>query len=241
MGSYSKHTAFISILLALLAPSCIPQMEKGSGQAVITNSGNVDQDAINQQLVKVSTGQETLNDMTSLKNSGYNIQVQFASQSELQAMNGHTGGGYKISGSTIVLFINNALSTQEQAHVVAHEMVHVKDDLQIDSVLNQYPNVRSAAEDFVSRYRTAGLNSFGEDVISYVLGTVFCAEARAYTKNQQLSNEGLTTENFSKGASLPQFIDQNYISKFGTQYGPNANVMNEWCLSKRSIQNQLVW
>ena len=209
-----------------------------------TNSANVDINAVNQQLSKVSSGQQTLNDMNSLKNNGYNIQIQFASQSELQAMNGHTGGGYKITGNTITLYIYNSLSTQEQAHVVAHEMVHVKDDLQIDSVLNQYPNVKSAAENFVSRYSIAGINSFDQNVVSYVLGTLFCTEARAYTKNQLLANEGLSTENFAKGTSLPQFIDQNYISRFGTQYGSNANSMSSWCLSKSSmtdIQYQLVW
>ena len=244
MKNYNKCALIVAVFSALLTSSCIPQMEKGNGQTVTANSGNVDIDVINQQLSKVSTGQQTLNDMNSLKNSGFNIQIQFASQAELQAMNGHTGGGFKILGNTITIFINNTLSSQEQAHVIAHEMVHVKDDQQIDSVLNQYPNVKSAAEDFVSRYSTSGINSFDQRVVSYVLGTLFCTEARAYTKNQLLANEGLSTENFAKGASLPQFIDQNYISRFGTQYGSNANSMSAWCLSKNSmtdIQNHLVW
>jgi len=67
---------------------------------------------------------------------------------------------------------------------------------------------------------------------------------RAYTTNQLLASEGLPTSNFVKGSGLAQFIDQNYIYRFGTQYGSNASAMGSWCLSQssmRNIQYNLIW
>ncbi len=230
MNTITKNLLLITILMF---SGCIPQMEKGSGEVLITNT-SADITAIGNELSKTSTGQQTVSDMTSLKNQGYTIQVYFVSTAELQAMNGHTGGGYKINGSVISIYINNGLSKEENAHVVAHEMIHVKDDLEIEQFLVQYPNVRSAAENFVRNYKTQSLSSFDQNAVSYVLGTLFCTETRAYTKNQMLLNEGLTTTQFAH-TNLPQFIDENYIYKFGTRYGTSASSMASWCLNKNSM------
>lgn len=231
-------------LILVSLTSCIPQMEKADGTTseIIQNSANIDE--INSQLSKTSAGIQTLNDMNGLKNSGYSIQIQLLSTTEIQKYNGHSGGGYSISGNNITVYLNNTLSSEEQAHALAHEIVHVKDDLVIQSTMAQYSYVKSNAEDFVSRYKTIGTNSFDQRVANYVLGTLFCTEMRAYTKNQQLYNQGLNTNNFAKGSGLAQYIDQNYIYRFGTQYGANASAMGSWCLnqsSMNSIQNNLIW
>ncbi|OFZ31739.1 MAG: hypothetical protein A2622_03995 [Bdellovibrionales bacterium RIFCSPHIGHO2_01_FULL_40_29] len=242
MKNFILFKSIMTLVSFLALTACPPYAHEENPLPVTQTSAN--SDAINQQLSKTSTGQQTLNSMNALVNRGYTIQIQLLSQAEIQNINGHSGGGYKIDGNTVSIYLNNALSITDQSHAVAHEVVHINDDLEIDQFLIQYPHVKSSSEDLITRYKTTSLSSFDERVISYVIGTLFCAEARAYTINQQLANEGLNTELFAKGNTLPQFIDQNYISRFGTQYGSNANAMSAWCLSQSSmtdIQYQYIW
>ncbi len=93
--------------------------------------------------------------------------------------------------------------------------------------------MKSKAFSYVKRF----LNTNLIWIISYVLGTLFCTEARAYNRNQQLYNEGLQTDYFAKGTSMAQFIDDNYIGKFGVTYGSTANSMSSWCLNQGSMSH----
>lgn len=195
-------------------------------------------------LSNTSTGSQAVSDLNSLRSQGYTFSYLSVSSSDIQDINGHNGGGYKMTGSSITIFINNTLSTQEQTHVIAHELVHIKDELETDQFLHSYPYVSSAAQNFVSNYKSQGISSFDSRVISHVLGTLFCTETRAYSRNQQLANEGLSTNYFAHGAALAQFIDKTYIARFGTSYGASADSMASWCLSNSSmtqIQSQLIW
>ncbi|MDG0815591.1 hypothetical protein NWE73_04390 [Bdellovibrio sp. PAP01] len=239
MGNLFKKSFMPLMLLGLLTTGCVPQFEKANGDLMVLDSSSAEG-----LLSKTSTGNQSLGDLTTLRNQGYTISYLSMSSSDIQSVNGHNGGGYKISGSAITIYVSNGLASQEQAHVIAHELVHIKDDLEVDFYLRSYPYVSTASQNFVSTYKTQGVNNFDQRVVSYVLGTLFCTEARAYSRNQQLANEGLQTNFFAKGSSLPQFIDQAYIAKFGVSYGSYANNMASWCLSNSSmtqIQGQLVW
>lgn len=248
LQSRMKHVftfkLFMASVLTLLFTGCPPyednSLETQNQEAILS----ADTALISQQLSKTSTGRQVLNDVQALDYQGYVLKVYLTSEVDIQNLNGHNGGGFRINDRNITIYINNKLNIQEQAHVIAHEVIHIKDDLAVDNFLNQYPYVKSNAEDFVSRYSTTSLSSFDNRVVNYVLGTLFCTEMRAYTKNQQLANEGLATSYFTKGSSLPAFIDENYIYRFKTHYGSNANAMGSWCLSQSSmltIQSQLVW
>lgn len=231
------------IFISTLVSSCIPQMETVDHQDQQVNAEDFESSAIYQQLSTTYTGQQTLNDVNNLKNSGYTLTLQRLSLSEIQAQNGHTGGGFTISGTAITIFINNSLTGSELTHAFAHEVSHAKDDIEVYNFLEQRTYIKTAAEDFVSRYNI-GLNNFDSRTIQYVLGTLFCSEVRAYNKNQRLADEGLQTSQFAHGSSLPQYIDEHYIYRFGTHYGSNASAMASWCLSKSSmneIQNLLGW
>ena len=155
------------------------------------------------------------------------------------------GGGFQRNGSEIIIHINNSLSETEQAHVVAHELVHVKDDFEIDQFMQNHSYIDSATQDFMKNYQYHGTNSYDSKIVQYVLGTLFCSEVRAYTKNQNLNDQGLITSLFAKGNQLPDFIDQNYMQKFNVSYGQAAATsMQTWCLtfsSMASIQNSLAW
>lgn len=228
------------VFSGLFTTGCIPQMENvGSGETLVNGA------AAEGLLSTTSTGSQALGDLQQLRGQGYQVQYQSLNSGELQSLNGHSGGGYKIVGSSITIYLNNSLtSTSEQTHVIAHELVHIKDDLETDQYLRSFPYVATASQNFVSNYKTQGVDSFDSRVVSYVLGTLFCTEARAYTRNQQLANENMTTSTFAKGAYLPQFIDQNYIQKFGKSYGASASAMTNWCLTNSSmtqIQRQLIW
>ncbi len=159
-------------------------------------------------------------------------------------MNGHSGGGFSRTGAKIRIYINSNLSESEKAHVIAHELVHIADDFEIDQSLKNYFSISAAAKDFITNHKANGIQSFDEKVVSYVLGTLFCAEARAYTKNQNLAEQGLTTTVANHGSELSQLIDQNYIQQFGTSYGNSTEQMKNWCLERNSmseIQSALVW
>ncbi len=235
-----KKAFFVIILASLLNVGCIPHMEKVEDNSVQL----VDSSSAKSVLSQTSTGKNSLADIERLKNQGYSISYVTLSGSEIQAINGHKGGGYKINGKLITIYINSSLGVQDQAHVIVHELVHIKDDIEIDQSLQSYAYVSSAAQDFVSNYSVKGIGSFDQRVVSYVLGTLFCTEMRAYSQNQQLSNEGTQTSYFAKGNTQAQFIDQNYIVQFGTSYGSSASSMGSWCSNfstMSQIQSQLVW
>jgi hypothetical protein len=232
---------FIFCIISVALTSCIPQMENVDSQS---NQSGIDIAQLNQHLSKTSSGQQTLSDMSSLVNQGYVLNIYLISQADIQSKNGHSGGGFEINDKTISIYVKDGLTTENQAHIVAHEMVHVTDDIKIDQFLQTRSYIESAVKDFLSRYTTTSITSFDQKVVGYTLGTLFCTESKAYTKNQQMHDQGFQTAEFAKGSSLPQYIDQNYIRRFGTNYGANANAMATWCLSQSSmtsIQNQLAW
>ena len=188
-------------------------------------------------------GRQTIADVDTLKTSGYSFDIKLLSTDQLLQKNGHSGGAFDRIQQTITIFINNILSENDQAHVVAHEMVHVLDDLEIDQVLTEHLNIELAVENFLQNYKKQKLSSFDKNVVSYVIGTLFCSESRAYQRNQILNEQGLTSVNFSHD-DIANFIDENYIFSFGTKYGAKAEAMNSWCLSKGSmteIQKTLIW
>jgi len=228
-----------ALTLILILTGCVPRFEVAGGEVAALDGTRAES-----LLATTSTGHKSLSDLSQLRNQGFAIVYLSVSGGYIQTMNGHGGGGYKIEGKTITIFINKDLPEQEQSHVIAHELVHIKDDLEIDNFLSLYPHVSSAAESFVRNYKAQGVASFDQRVVSYVLGTLFCTEARAYNRNQQLADEGVATGSFAKGDSLPQYIDETYISKFGLTYGSSATSMANWCLGNDSmtqIQKQLVW
>ena len=195
-------------------------------------------------LSKTSTGNESVSYLNQLRSQGYNVQFLLASTAEIDSLNGHGGGGFERKGSQIKIYINDDLSETEQAHIVAHELIHIKDDFEIDQFLQTHSYIDSASEDFIANHQNRGINNFDSKVVNYVLGTLFCTEVRAYTKNQTLNDQGLTSNLFSKANQLPQFVDQNYIYRFNVSYGSSAMSMKNWCLSfnsMSSIQNQLSW
>lgn len=226
------------VLLGFFTSGCGPHFKLADPQIV-----PMDPTAAEGLLSKTLTGNKTVIELNQLRNQGYQISYFFIDSGEIQAMNGHSGGGYKITGNTVSIYINSGLSTQEQAHVIAHEIVHINDDIEIDQFLKSYPYVSTAAQNFVTSYKTKSLDQFDQRAVSYVLGTLFCTEVRAYSRNQQMANEGLPTSYFAKGDSISEFIDQNYIAKFGTSYGASASTMTPGCLgsSMTQIQRQLVW
>lgn len=228
----------LSILTVLLFTGCPPYSETKINDPAPAGSN------IESLLSKTSSGQDSVNYLNQLRQQGYNVEYVFASEAQITSLNGHNGGGFKRQGSAISIYINNGLGENEQAHVVAHELVHIKDDLEIDQVLKSYSYIDYAAQDFVSNYKYRDINDFDQNAVSYVTGTLFCAEARAYTKNQILYNQGLSTSYMAHGSNLGQHIDQTYITQFGVSYGNSAIQMQNWCLgfsSMTAIQNALIW
>lgn len=236
MNNIIKTLSLVSIIFLLTG---CPPYSKSDNQDNTSPVNNLEA-----QLSKTSTGSESLSYLNQLRSAGYNVQFLLASTAEIDSLNGHGGGGFERNGSGIKIFINNGLNETDQAHVVAHELVHIKDDLEIDQFLKTRSYIDSAAQDFIANHQSQGTNNFDSNVVNYVLSTLFCAEIRAYTKNQTLNDQGLRSNLFTKGSQLPQFVDQNYIYQFNVSYGSSATSMKNWCLSYSSmsaIQNQLAW
>lgn len=234
-----KQIQLLSLIMLLCALTGCPPYSETQVQVQPAAESNIES-----LLSKTSTGSTSVAYLNQLRNQGYSIKFQFVSSSEINSINGHDGGGFRRNSSEIIIYINNNLSETEQAHVVAHELVHVKDDFEVDQFLQGRSYIDSAAQNFVNNYQYNGTNSYDTKTVSYVLGTLFCSEVRAYTKNQILNDQGLSASLFDKGNQLPQFIDQNYIHQFNVSYGSSATSMKNWCLSFSSmtaIQNSLAW
>lgn len=234
-----KKFRLLNLIVVLCALTGCPPYSETKVQTQPTAESNVES-----LLSNTSTGNDSIAYLNQLRSQGYSIKFQLISSSEIKSVNGHNGGGFQRNGSEIIIYINNSISETEQAHVVAHELVHVKDDFEVDQFLQSRSYIDSAAQDFINNYQYNGTNSYDSKIVNYVLGTLFCSEVRAYTKNQTLNDQGLNTSLFAKGNQLPQFIDQNYIHQFNVSYGNSANSMKNWCLSFSSmtaIQNNLAW
>ncbi len=234
-----KYLRLLTVVFSIFALVGCPPYSETKVQTKPDNFSHVES-----LLSKTFSGQDSISYLNHLRSQGYSISFQLVAASEMTAMNGHSGGGFQRNGSEIIIFANNSLNEVEQAHVVAHELVHIKDDFEVDQFLQYRTDIDSAAQDFVNNYQSRGTNTYDPRLVDYVLGTLFCSEVRAYTKNQNLSDQGLQTSFFAKGNQLPQFVDQNYIRQFNTSYGSSATAMKNWCLSFSSmtnIQNGLAW
>ena len=184
--------------------------------------------------------------MNNLKNMGYNIEFHYKSESEMTSLGGHNGGGYNIKGMDIEIIINKDFNSAEKAHVIAHELIHVQDELETNSFLKDYIHVEKSAQDLVDRLNTGkDLAEVDPKAIHFVTATLFCTEVRAYSVNQSLSAAGLMTDYFyHRDSELGLFIDQKYISVLGQSYGAESETMLQWCRSFDKIsdvQKQMVW
>ncbi len=226
------------VSISLVLSGCPPY------ETTQTETVNPETVEIEQELAKTSTGQDSVNYLKSLRQSGTEVKLVYLSTSELAARNGHSGGGFDRVGSKISIFINKEMSLIEKAHTFAHELVHVKDDFEIETMMNSRPDIKSKVENFMKNYKTQGVYSFNSNVSGYVLNTLFCTESRAYTKNAMLSQQGYPTLLINT-TNIGTNINQNYIIKtFNITYGSNAEAMYNWCMkfnSMSQIQERLVW
>ncbi len=204
------------------------------------------QQSVEGQLSKTSTGQLALDYLNHLKNLGYKIEISYKSESEITSLGGHNGGSYDIKDMTIKININKDFNSSEQAHVIAHELQHVQDEFETNSFLKDYPHVEKSAQDIVNRLNEGkDLADVDAKEVSFVSATLFCTEVRAYSVNQRLTAEGLKTDYFyHSNGELGSFIDQKYISVLGQSYGADSGAMLQWCRSFDKIsdvEKQLVW
>lgn len=235
----------LSVALFILLNGCTPNKQSDTPSPFPSSAPDEvsAKNFMSNEFLNTSLGKEFTSDLNSLEIQKYSIQINFVSDSEIRALNGHGGGGYSIENNLINIYVLEEMSDDDNAHVLVHELVHIQDDLEIQKFLVAHPVVNLAAENFVENYKTQSFSSFEKKTTSYVLSTLFCSEARAYTKNKVLANEGVLTNKFTP-SDLPTFIDENYIKPFGTRYGSKANAMFAWCLSKPSmkdIQDSLIF
>lgn len=232
------HLKIILVSISLVLTGC-PPYEKTQNETV-----NQDTVEIEQELAKTLTGQDSMNYLNSLRQSGNQISVVYLSTAELVAKNGHSGGGFARTGNNITIFINKDMVLREKTHAFAHELVHVKDDFEIEIMMNSRPDVKLEVENFIKNYKTQGVNSFSGNVSGYVLNTVFCTESRAYTKNALLSKQGYPTQLINT-INIGTDVNQKYIIQtFNQTYGSNSEPMYNWCMqfnSMSQIQQQLIW
>lgn len=245
-----KKTNGLQILLFLITAvtltSCAPEAELTSTISESVTFSGIENSELNEQLAKTGTGKMAIQDLNNYIAAGYSVSIKGTTAAALIAENGHDGGKYdmNVEKKKITIFINSALPANEQAHVIVHELSHIKDDVVVEKVLAGYPNAKSMTNYLISSYKYRSINEFDPKAIKFVLTTLFCTEARAYSQNQKLVIEGLSTDFFSLGNNAAEFIDQNYIKQFKTSYASQAPQLYSWCINKPSMEEvtkQLVW
>jgi hypothetical protein len=231
----------IKILTIAISFSLTACPQKQSSQDDAANLSTVE---IEQELAKTSTGQDSVNYLNSLRQNGYYFEIALLSTEQLQSKNGHTGGGFARKETKITIFINKDMPLNDRVHAFAHELVHIKDDFEIENTERNYPYIKSAVANLLTNYKQHGINSFDNNVVGYVLNTLFCTEVRAYTKNVLLAQQGISTQAINT-SNVGAYVNQNYIVKdFNVTYGTNSEPMKDWCLkfnSMAQIQDQLIW
>ncbi len=170
------------------------------------------------------------------------VKVIHLSKDEMLRMNRATGGSIRLGDSErFEILVNQNLSQHELAHTLTHELQHIEDYTQSDSLLKKFPDLKSSLDETAARLhaqdRVQELLQTNHAEVSFVLQSLFCAELRAHRKNFELEKEGIPFENMKiKSQGLLTYISETYIHKFGIRMEPGTQEqITEECLASRSF------
>ena len=198
------------------------------------------------EIEKYPTGKAVMEKIRALQNNGVSITTQLQRATDMRAMgtDSVTEGYIENTNGKYNVMLSEELDLSTMAHALTHELVHVLDDHDTDEALRSHTDYQTNIQYTVQRMQAGETDQLNQSQVSYVLASVFCAEARAYTANQRLLEEGLMNSKMQEVTSqLATHIDSTYIQRFNTSYGANKQAMLEWCLSMSSmlvIQNSLI-
>jgi hypothetical protein len=237
--------SFLLLMGLLNLTGCIPHMENVGDDSTTVSA--LQQAQLTSTLNNTQSGRGIVSFINQLSAQGHPITISYANATTIQQANGHSGGGYRANGNGYEILILDQLSTQDAAQVLAHEIMHISDEIEIDQATASRPYINQTADQIVKvvLQQNGNINQFPAYEINYVLDTLFCTEVRAYSMNQALVSQGIASNLLNhQDSELGSFIDTNYIQRFGTSFGGNANSMLNWCRgfsSMTSIQQQLMW
>ncbi len=192
------------------------------------------------------TGSTLHQKIYALKNQGVSISFFLQETAELRALSeAKTAEGYiQSSHGEYKVFLATELDETTLVHVLAHELSHVIDDHEVDQALASHPDIDQMAKSTIQHLAAGEIQTLNPANVTYVLDTLFCSEARAYTKNQLLLQEGLANEKMNLVTSqMAVHIDATYIQRYNTSFGSNSQTLLDWCLrfnSMKDIQQQLI-
>lgn len=234
-------------LIYLLIPIFIScGYEKDSAPVVSTESDSVRINNTYAALNMYPSGKSLLQKISQLQNQGLQLTIQFQKKEDMRSLSeGNTAeGSLQSSQGVYKIIINSEMDSSSTTHILAHELMHVVDDYEIDQISKQYPDLDPMAQYTVQHLQAGEIKQLDSKNVSYVLNTLFCSEARSHQVNSRLIEEGLYNQKLSLiSAQLAQHIDATYIQRYQTTFGSNQNTMLNWCLqfnSMTEIQNNLI-
>jgi len=174
-------------------------------------------------LGKYQEGNRVVND---LKPTGKYSEVSMKelSSEEVLKRAGHDGGGVQQDPSTgkYTILINKDLSSNDKAQAVAHELQHVRDEIEFDRFLSVNPELNKLGPLVIRGLKIAENKSEfiskNQVKVDFVMKGLFCQEERAYSVNLKLQKEGLSFSNKEISPDLGNYVYRSYIQKFGVSY-----------------------
>lgn len=233
----------IYLLIPLLV-SC--SYEKDPGPTIDHDSDSVRIEKSYAALNLYPSGKSLLQKISDLQSQGLRLTVQFRKKDDMRSLSeGNFAEGYfNFSQGVYKISINAEMDSGTTTHILAHELKHVIDDHEIELIYNQSPDLNTMAQSTIQHLQAGEIKQLDAKPVSYVLNTLFCSEARAYTLNKQLIEEGLYNEKLNLvSTQLAEHIDATYIQRYQTTFGSNKSAMLNWCLhfnSMTEIQNNLI-
>ena len=155
---------------------------------------NVKLESAKKLLATTPTGTQSLDQLQRFTDNGNVIAVKGINGSTAA---GHSGGIHQISSGVYEIHIKQSGNVQDIAQALAHELVHVKNEVLEDKFAAANPDF-SARMASVAMLRGQTLEdnytARKQDVDFYYLSLVF-EEIKAYQVNLQLQNEGIPFSN----------------------------------------------
>jgi hypothetical protein len=163
--------------------------------------------------------------VNSLKPGGAfaDIPVKFASTQVIEEKAGHDGGGVDQDPVTqkYSIILSGALTNEQKAHALAHELQHVRDEKDFDAYLKNHADLNAIGPEVIAALRSPDASKYikqNKAKVDFVIKGLFCQELRAYSVNQQLDKEGLKFSNVDAISDLNNFISDHYLKLMGVTY-----------------------
>lgn len=152
------------------------------------------------------------------------------------------GGIRRADDGSYEILLNPTVSVERMAHTLAHELLHIRDEIVADQLLEQNQTLRASIDEtrqWIHRGDSHKALSKRPLETTYLMKALFCTEYRAHTLNLALQEEGLGDFFIQSKDSLLEHIRYGYIHRHGFKLtSSDETLLMEKCGYKRLQEHE---